>query len=164
MTINIEPVTKAHNRKQFDCGEPALNRFIGSTARQHNDKELSKTYVLVDDAMPDIILGFYTLIVCEMKVPKKVVNYPNPVGALKLARLAVDRAAQGTGFGKLLLIDAIHKLLRVSDIVGTIGLFVDAKNNNVRDFYLPFGFEVIWENDECLLFLPTARCRKYFLQ
>ncbi len=162
MTLKIEPINKTHDRKYFDCGVPALDRFLAATARQHNDKALSKTYVLVDDHVPGLVLGFYTLVLCEVTVPKKVVNYPNPVGAIKLARLAVDSNAQGAGFGKLLLVDAIHKLTKVSDIVGTIGLLVDAKDKNAKDFYLPFGFEVLCDQDEFLLFLPTSRCRDYF--
>ena len=52
-TLTIEPLSKAHNRKAFDCGNKALNHFLQKIARQHMEKGLSKTFVLIDKEHPD---------------------------------------------------------------------------------------------------------------
>ena len=64
----IELLSKAHNRKGFNCGETALNQFLQRTARQHIQKGLSRTFVLVDDQQPSVIIGFFTLSLCEVWV------------------------------------------------------------------------------------------------
>ena len=52
MTLRIEPVTRSHNRQGFDCGEQDLNGYLRNTARQHSEKGISCTFVLVDDGNP----------------------------------------------------------------------------------------------------------------
>ena len=44
----IKLLAKYHNRERFDCGNEALNKFFRQTARQHIQKGISRTFVLVD--------------------------------------------------------------------------------------------------------------------
>ncbi len=80
MTLRIEPVTRSHNRQGFDCGEQDLNSYLRNTARQHDEKGISRTFVLVDDGNPSEILGFFSLASCEIlveKLPRKYAKkYP----------------------------------------------------------------------------------------
>lgn len=46
--LKIEPVSRSHNRKSFDCGAPELNNYLSNTARQHSEKGISRSFVLVD--------------------------------------------------------------------------------------------------------------------
>jgi hypothetical protein len=57
----FEPLSKAHDRESFDCGSEPLNRFLKQTARQHAERGISKTFVLVeaDTAEPKPILGSF---------------------------------------------------------------------------------------------------------
>ncbi|MCK5190240.1 MAG: hypothetical protein KAR12_09325 [Methylococcales bacterium] len=64
-TLKIETLTKAHDRNAFDCGDQTLNHFLQIMARQHIDKGLSKTFVLIDTANRTKIIAFSTLVVCE---------------------------------------------------------------------------------------------------
>ncbi len=64
-TLKIEALTKAHDRNAFDCGDQTLNHFLHKMARQHIDKGLSKTFVLIDTANRTKIIAFSTLVVCE---------------------------------------------------------------------------------------------------
>ena len=61
MILRIEPVTRSHNRRGFDCGEQELNSYLRNTARQHSEKGISRTFVIVDDENPSEILGFFSL-------------------------------------------------------------------------------------------------------
>jgi GNAT superfamily N-acetyltransferase len=69
---------------------------------------------------------------------KKLPHYPLPI--LRLARLAVDRSAQGRGLGKLLL-RAVFQIARdMADSIGCVGVVLDAKPDAVA-FYERYGFE-----------------------
>ncbi|VEN74046.1 GCN5-related N-acetyltransferase (fragment) [Candidatus Desulfarcum epimagneticum] len=42
-------MTKKFNRADFDSGSFELNVYLKKTARQHSSKEISKTFVIIDD-------------------------------------------------------------------------------------------------------------------
>jgi predicted N-acetyltransferase YhbS len=58
---------------------------------------------------------------------------------LGLARLAVDRSAQGRGLGGRLLRFVLALAVKMSDELGCTGVVVDAKPDAV-DFYAKYGF------------------------
>lgn len=161
--LKIEPLGARHDREGFDCGSAELNDYLKKTARQHIEKGLSKTFVLVDDAEPTRILGFLTLAVCEVQAqtlpPKLAKKYPQHVPAAKLARLAVSKDRQREGLGKLLMVHALQQAIRVSDSVGIIGFFVDAKNEDARRYYEQYGF-VALPDSPLKLFLPLATLKQ----
>lgn len=161
--LRIEPPGPGHDREGFDCGSAELNDYLKKTARQHVEKGLSKTFVLVDDGAPERILGFLTLAVCEVQAqtlpPKLAKKYPQHVPAAKLARLAVAKDRQREGLGKLMMVHALHQAIRVSDSVGIIGFFVDAKNEDARRYYEQYGFMALPVNP-LKLFLPLATLKQ----
>jgi len=161
--LKIEPLGPRHDREGFDCGSLELNDYLKKTARQHIEKGLSKTFVLVDEAEPERILGFLTLAVCEVHAqslpPKLGKKYPQHVPAAKLARLAVAKDHQREGLGKLMMVHALQKALRVSDSVGIIGFFVDAKNDDARCYYEQYGFTGL-PDSPLRLFLPLATLKQ----
>ena len=93
--LKIEPLDKQHDRGKFDCGAEELNHYLKNTARQHLTKGISRTFVLADASAPDIIIGFFTLASCEIRVEKLTIKYakkyPPHSPAAKLARLAVSK-------------------------------------------------------------------------
>jgi GNAT superfamily N-acetyltransferase len=140
----FEELTRSHNRAGFDCGLQELNVFIHNLAHQNLKKGLSRTFVLTSDNIPEEILSFYTLSVFEVyaqKLPQKFSKrYKGNLPAVKIARLAIAKALQYQGFGKHMIIDAVRRAVAISKHVGIIGLFVDAKNEDVKKYYLKFGF------------------------
>ena len=111
--LRVELLDATHDRSGFACGVEPLNRSLQQIARQHLAKGISKTFVLVDEdaAAPKPVLGFFTISLCQV-----------------LGRLAVAQAQQGAGYGKALLVEALHRIARVAELAGGIGLFVDAKD------------------------------------
>lgn len=79
--------------------------------------------------------------------------------AAKLARLAVAKDRQREGLGKLMMVHALHQAIRVSDSVGIIGFFVDAKNEDARRYYEQYGFMALPDNP-LKLFLPLATLKQ----
>ncbi len=65
----------------------------------------------------------------------------HPIPAVLLARLAVDRTAQGRGLGAWLLRDAMLRTLTAADEVGMRVLLVHAVDGRARAFYERHGFE-----------------------
>lgn len=147
------PLNKSHQRAAFDCGDAALNHYLQTTARQHQDKGISRTYVLVDEAQPERMLAYMTLTVCEV-----LAEHPNRIPAAKLARLAVSRDCQRQGYGAYLLVEAMQKTLDVNEAMGLAGLFVDAKHAAARQYYLQFGFLAAPDQLENL-FMPLKAIR-----
>lgn len=157
----IVPLDRSHSRGGFDCGNPELNTFLKATARQHGQKGISRTFVLTDGT--PAILGFFTLTLCEVVAqelpPAYARRYPaHRLPAVRLARLAVSRKAQGKGFGELLLADAVQRTGLIAEQAGVIGLFVDAKNDSARCFYERYGFLTI-PDLPLHLFLPIETIR-----
>jgi GNAT superfamily N-acetyltransferase len=155
--FDILPLSRLHDRRQFDCGVSELNHYLQNTARQHGAKGIARTFVLVNDQEPGVILGYYTLCACEVVTEKMLrkhaKKYPPKAPAAKLARLAVDRRQQGKGLGSFMMVDAFNKILSVSEILGIIGFFVDAKDQIAKNFYLHYGFIELVE-DPFELYLP----------
>lgn len=163
--LKVELLSNLHNRADFDCGNDELNAYLKQIARQHNDKGLSRTFVLIEDKQPDFILGFFTLTICEidkqifpLSVAKK---YPKFIPAGKLARLAISKFYQKQGYGKLLMLHAMQHFLNVSQSVGIIGVFVDAKDQQACQYYEQYGFVALPDNS-LQLFLPLETLKQSF--
>lgn len=162
--LKIELLDKSHNRNQFDCGNAALNSFLQKTARQHIIKGMSRTFVLINDNSPKEIFGFYTLSICEVEAgylpPTISKKYPDQVPAVKLARLAVSIKHQHLGYGNYLIGSAVEKVILISENVGIIGFFIDAKDDHSKKYHERFGFISLLGNP-LILFLPVQTLIQY---
>ena len=63
----IEPISRLHNRKLFDCGDDEVNRFLREQALQDHEKDMSRTMVLIDEAEQTRIIGFHTLAMRQVR-------------------------------------------------------------------------------------------------
>jgi GNAT superfamily N-acetyltransferase len=162
---SIEPLDASHDREGFDCGSEALNAYLKQTARQHEKRGISRTFVLVEEEAidPKPILGFFTLNICQIKSdmlsPEEAKRLPRDVSGVKLGRLAVDRNFQRKGIGKYLLVGAMNKFLEIFHRAGGIGLFMDAKDETAMHYYEQFGFIPLPSNP-LELFLPLKTIQK----
>jgi len=68
------------------------------------------------------------------RLKKGAGRYPQPVALL--ARLGVDSRHEGKGLGAALLVDAVTRLLTLSDDIGCRGLLTHAESAVARDFSL----------------------------
>jgi hypothetical protein len=90
-----EPIGKRHDREAFDCGETALNEFLRCYARKNHEMGGAKTFLAIDDADNQTILGYYSLSpasIAYARTPELVRRglARHDVPAFRLARLAVD--------------------------------------------------------------------------
>ena len=157
--VEVQPLSQEHDRVAFDCGVPALNDFLRRTARQHQEKGVSRTFVLVDSDSPTPrrIIGYFALSACEAVTAVLPANLakrlPRTIPAVLLWRPAVHRAFHGHGYGSVLLVEAVRRVATTSSLIGIAGLFVDAKDDAAAAFYRRFGFVPLRDNPH-RLFLP----------
>ena len=161
MAPRIELLEARHGRENFDCGNDALNDFLRRRAGQQQRRGFGKTYVVLADNGADVI-GFVTVSVGQVEaraLPSQLKLPRHPAPMLRIARLAVDKRAQGKGMGRELLAFALHLALEFAERVGLYAVVVDAKDPQAADFYRRLHFEPTLDDDLCL-FLPLSRLAK----
>ena len=161
----LELLGTHHDRASFDCGVDALNAFLRQTARQHMDRGISRTFVLIDAnaETATTIAGYFALSACEgnagdlpLVLSKKL---PRKIPAARIGRLAVAKDLQGQGIGSALLMGAIRGVSKSAESIGIAGLFVDAKDGDAASFYKHHGF-IVLPYQPLVLFLPLAALRE----
>jgi predicted N-acetyltransferase YhbS len=155
ITIDFD---KSVNRASFDCAvHPALNTYIAQNAGQDEKRNLSRTFLYVEEG---VLLGYYTLANASVALDelgdnhaKKLPRYPIP--AVLLSRLAVDKARQGSGLGKRLMADFLRRVYLISKHSGVAFIVVDAKDQNAAKYYMRLLFEPS-KGNPLRMVLPTA--------
>ncbi len=139
----VEKLNSRHAINTFDCGQPALNRFLQRFALQSQLSGASQTYVAIG---ANVVLGYYTLVFGQVeyehspdRIRKGLARHPVPI--MLLARLAVSTSWQGKRLGSGLLRDAMLRTLQASEFAGIRALMVHAKDESAREFYQHFNFE-----------------------
>jgi GNAT superfamily N-acetyltransferase len=160
-----EALTRSHDRRAFDCGEPVLNDYLRRYARQNHESGGAKTFVAVSPEYPTRILGYYSVCPASLDyeqtpevLRRGLGRYDAPV--FRLARLAVDRTIQGQGLGTRLLVFAGMRCLAVAKEVGGIALLIDAKNEQVATWYEKYG-AIALSDTPLTLILPLSVIETY---
>lgn len=162
MALAIEELDpKRHDRAGFDCGVEPLNRYLRTLATQHRSKGIATTFVLVDAAAPDVILGYYSLSAASLAFERLTAadrtalpSYPIP--AVRIGRLATSATHRGQRLGELLLQNAIKRTLSARRTLGVFAVLVEAKDTAAEDFYRRYGFRLCDEHTR-QLYLPLGR-------
>ena len=157
----VEPLhRKRHDRAAFTCGEPSLDRYLRELALQHHDAGIGTTHVLIDDAAPARVLGYYTLSAAQLLLTdlqevdrQRLPRYPVP--AARMGRLAVASSEQGRGYGDFLIGHAVARCLALREELGVRVLLVDALSETAAAFYRAYGFRNVAESSRSL-YLPLG--------
>jgi GNAT superfamily N-acetyltransferase len=138
-----EPLDGDHVLSGFDSGEGSLDRWLCYHARAAAAAGSARTYVVMD-AEQERVVGYHALAVASIehrdateRVAKRMPRHPIP--AVLLARLAVDRSAQGCGIGAFLLRDAMVRTAAGAEQFGIRALLVHALHEQARAFCLRHG-------------------------
>lgn len=148
-------------RSDFDCGDADLNEWLRRFAWQNQRARNSVTYVACGGGR---VLGYYAL--AAASVSKEVADEqfgrgrPQEIPCVLLARLAVDRRAQGNGLGAALVRDAITRAMSASSVVGAAALLIHCKDARAKAFYLAIGDFLTLPGHALTLLLPLPRSDK----
>lgn len=139
-----EAITKHHHRADFDCGQPELNQFLRDHARQSHERGAAKTFLAIDDADGETVLGYYSLSPASIEYARTPAVARRglgryDIGAFRLGRLATHISLQGQGLGGQLLLAAGRRCLRVAAEVGGTVMLIDAKTEALATWYASYG-------------------------
>jgi GNAT superfamily N-acetyltransferase len=114
------------------------------------------------------VVGYYTISTSRVdfdNVPDDLRRqYPQiPISVVLLGRLAVDKAFQGQGVGKTLLVKALRQAAELSNAIGIAAVEVPALDDQARAFYLKYGFTAL-SDDQKHLYLPIRTVKKLLEQ
>ena len=155
----VEPLGKPLDRKTFSCGLPELDRYLSRQAGQDVRRRIARVFVCTA-ADGDAVLGFYTFSALSIELsalPEELSRkLPlHPVPCVLLGRLAVDRSVHGHGVGRMLLADAVRRVVTAGETVAMYAMIVDAANDDAKRFYEGFGFMPVADGP-MQLFLPLG--------
>ncbi|MDR0626997.1 MAG: GNAT family N-acetyltransferase [Bifidobacteriaceae bacterium] len=143
MTALLRPPRRLERddaRDDFDSGAADLDDWFKRFAFENQQANNAITFVTTLDGA---IMGFYSLAMASYattSLPTSLrKNRPRETPCLLLARLAVDRRAQGQGVGAALLRGAIERGFRLSHEAGVAALLIHCRDDNARAFYLANG-------------------------
>jgi GNAT superfamily N-acetyltransferase len=148
-TARIEPADVASG---FRCGKHPLDDYFARHALANDQAGIGRTYVLRkspgdDESLPRAV-GFYTLSMASVAshalapaLVESLPRYPMPVALI--GRLAVDERARGRRIGERLLVDALRRVVDASELLGCLGIIVDAKDDDAERFYLKYDFAAL---------------------
>ena len=138
-----EPLGAHHDSSLFDSGRFELDDWLRNRAQLNEASGASRTYVACTD--DDTIVGFYSL--SAFALHRSTVagrirrNMPEPIPAILIGRLAVDRQYQRVGLGSALVLDAMRRVVATARAVGVRVLVAQAIDETVKRFYAPRGFD-----------------------
>ena len=161
-SIVIEPLAAHHDRRSFQCGHEALDRYLREHAGQDVRRGIARVFVATAADSTSRVLGFFTLSatsVTTSQLPAEMARRlpRHPVPAALLGRLGVDRSVARRGLGGILLADAIKRTLTASAAVAIAVIVVDPIDEAARSFYAAHGFSSLEGPEQRLFLTLTAR-------
>jgi len=142
-----------------DCGEPGLDDHLRKQALLNHVQGGSRSSSPLATTQWWAIKPSRRQRSPVRRFPGKVRrNTPEPIPAILLARLAVDRKEQGQGVGAALLRDAVVRTVEAAEQVDVRILLVHALNDTARDFHQRYEFDVS-PSDSLHLFLLIEDAR-----
>jgi len=121
-----------------------MNQWFHRHAWRNHEAGLSRTNV-VCDPVTGSIGGFVSL--CSGQIERAHLpkpdqrNRPEVLPAILLARLAVDKACQGRGYARSLMLFALRTAVASVETIGSFCVLTHPLDDEVREFYRQFGFE-----------------------
>ncbi|KER03864.1 putative acyltransferase [Photorhabdus temperata subsp. temperata Meg1] len=160
MMFNVMQLNEEHDRDSFYSGSEPLDGYFQRQVGQDVRRRVAACFVALHDHH---VAGYYTLAAASIQLTdlpvamiKKLPRYPT-VPAVRMGRLAVDRAFRNQGLGGALLADALERTIRSE--IASYALFVDAKDDNAAQFYQYHGF-IALPDSPFKLFLPLTAVNK----
>lgn len=163
--MRVERLGEHHDQSGFQRGNTALDHWFAEHALTAQRQDTARTFVLVDD--DERVVGYDSLTmgsVEQASAPRRLVRgLPKcPVPIVLLARLAIDRSAQGKGLGMSLLFEALHRAALAAEHAAARLIAVDPIDDAARAFYQRWGFRPVEGDSGGRLFVRTRDALKSF--
>lgn len=161
---SVSPVTRGDDLDGFDCGSPAQSEWLTRHALQAHASGGCRVYV-VRDVGSGRVVGYYALAAGSVGPAVALARLLNGAGrhdqpVVILARLGVDKGAQGIGLGRALVVDAFRRVARVADQIGVRAVLIHCESETARAFYLRLAAFEQSPSDPLHLFLLMKDLRR----
>jgi len=138
-----------HDRSRFDCGEPALDEWLRRYAGQNRRRDTAATWVI---ATPENrVVAFASLAMTAVDrsaAPRTVAKQaPDPVPALLLGRLAVDKDFAGLGVGTALVAYVLATAVELNATAACRAVVAAALDAQARAWWERLGFHSFHPDD-----------------
>jgi predicted GNAT family N-acyltransferase len=157
------PLSTQHNRESFESGTDLLDRYFKQQAKQDVKRKLLACFVYESTEKKEII-GYYTLSsasiaqeIIPQEYKKSLQKSYSSIPVILLGRIAIDKKSQGTGVGKMLLIDALKRCYQSSQTLDCFAVVIDPIDENASNFYDMFGFIELPSSQKMFLSMKTIQ-------
>lgn len=121
---------RRHDRERFDSGEAALDEWLRRYAGQNRRRDTAATWVIAD--ADDLVVAYASVAMTGIDrsaAPEIVAKgAPDPVPALLLGRLAVDRRYANIGIGTALAAHVLATAVELNEKAACRAVVVTALN------------------------------------
>jgi len=154
----LEP--RRHHREQFDSGEPVLDEWLRRYASQNRRRDTAATWVITD--VDEVVVAYASVAMTGIDrsaAPEELARRaPDPVPALLLGRLAVDRRYASLGIGTALTAHVLATAVELNEKAACRAVVVTALNPTARTWWERLGFRPFdpADPDQLDLYLLTA--------
>ncbi len=139
--LGPELLEPTHQLADFDSGNPILDGWLRRRAVRNQQQGSSRTWVACESLQVIAYYASSTAVLARIDAPGRMSrNQPDPMPAMLLGRLAVDRRYQGRGIATALLKHFLQKSMEVADLTGLRVVLVHAADEQAASFYRRFGF------------------------
>jgi ribosomal protein S18 acetylase RimI-like enzyme len=151
---------KRHDRGTFDSGEPSLDEWLRRYAGQNRRHNTAATWVIANRQYVVAAYASLSMSAIDRAVaPTSMARQaPDPIPALLLGRLAVDRRFAGLGVGTSLVAHVLTTAMELNLSAACRAVVVTAINERARTWWERFGFQRLdlAEQASLDLYLPTS--------
>lgn len=131
-----------HDRSRFESGEPVLDQWLQRYAGQNRRRDTAATWVIAD--AEDVVVAYASVAMTGIDrsaAPAALARQaPDPVPALLLGRLAVDRRCAGLGVGTALATYVLATAVELNEKAACRTVVVTAINARARAWWERLGF------------------------
>lgn len=139
---------RRHDRAGFDSGEPTLDEWLRRYAGQNRRRDTAATWVVADADGRVVAYASLTMTAVdrsEAAAPEG--QPPDPIPALLLGRLAVDRRYSGAGVGTALVAHVLATAVELNSHAACRAVVVTAMSPAARGWWERLGFQPLDAGD-----------------
>jgi GNAT superfamily N-acetyltransferase len=133
---------RRHNREPFDSGERVLNEWLRRYAGQNRRRDTAATWAIADTG--NIVVAYASVAMTGIDrsaAPETLAKRaPDPVPALLLGRLAVDRRYSRLGIGTTLATHVLATAVELNEKAACRAVAVTALTPSLRTWCERLGF------------------------
>lgn len=151
------PLVDGHETAAFSSGVESLDAWLKRRALKNQTSGASRTFVACQGQRVVMYYALASSVIAVDEAPGRFRrNMPDPIPAVVLARLAVDKNFQGRGFGRALVRDAACRVIHAAESIGIRGMITHAVSIEAMKFYQKVGFEPAVSDPMMMMMITLA--------